>query len=386
MVSKARNRNPLAPSVYLIRNAGKALPLVAVIVLAVLLIAGIVSMVNSIPYSIRTIYDYSRRHAGITPRGDPTLTPVLKEKVERESPVELGRVMTIRGTDTVIRSIVGKWPFVVLALSPSDIDYYLSQMNVSEISGAKPRDGEPEVIISDPVAKNLNLKLGSVLLGPEVDDGYSPKNVKVVGIAHTDKWLMLIPRSYHEKYHFPPIDALLVFAKDPAQQEQFDRWAKKAFNGERARVLIYDGLDKDTNEMFNILYSILNVVIGTLVVVITVMIGMLMNIYQSQRIQEFALLQALGYARSTLLRRVVLEAVLVVIGGWILGVGVAYGLLRMVKALLMDPQAFALNPLDRAAYLYTIPVPVAIMAAAIFTVWIHFKRFDPVGVVERRLV
>ena len=138
--------------------------------------------------------------------------------------------------------------------------------------------------------------------------------------------------------------------------------------------------------MFKILYKILDVVIGTLVLVITIMMGMLMNIYQSQRLVEFGLLQALGYTKRQLLHRVTLEAILVIVGGWIFGLVMAYALLNVVKATLMDPSAFSLNPFDPIAYVYTLPIPIAIFGAAVLTVWLRFRNFDPVGIVERRLV
>ncbi len=351
-----------------------------------MLIMGIVSMMNSIPLSIRTIYDYSRRYTGFTPRGDPELTPKIAERIAKESPVKLGRVLTARGSETVVKSIVGKWPFVVLALAPDDMRYYLDQMGAATVDGRLPQPGKPEAIISDPVARNLGLRVGMSLLGPQNTEGYSPYEVKIVGIARTPKWVMLAPIDYYRQHHFPPIDVLLAFANDPADQAKFDAWALAAFKGDRTRVFAYAQLDKDTNEMFKILYKILNVVIGTLVLVITVMMGMLMNIYQSQRIQEFGLLQALGYTRSQLLSRVLIEAIFVVIGGWMLGLACAYGLLNVVKRVLMDPQAFSLGTFDRVAILYTVPVPIAIFAAALLTVWLRFRRFDPVGVVERRLV
>jgi hypothetical protein len=45
-----------------------------------------------------------------------------------------------------------------------------------------------------------------------------------------------------------------------------------------------------------------------------------------------------------------------------------------------------LNPLDAPAYLYTVPIPFAILFVAFATVFLRFRRFDPVAVVERRLV
>jgi putative ABC transport system permease protein/lipoprotein-releasing system permease protein len=52
----------------------------------------------------------------------------------------------------------------------------------------------------------------------------------------------------------------------------------------------------------------------------------------------------------------------------------------------MDPQAFALDISDPVAIAYTVPIPVAILIVAVGTIWLRFKNFDPVAVVERRIV
>ena len=384
--TSSKVRNPLSPSVYLLRNANKTIPLMGVILLAVMLIAGIVSLINSIPLSIKTIYSYSKEYAGLTPRGDASLTPELKSVVEAESPVGLDRVMTVRGMDFEVRSIVGNWPFVILALEQEDIAYYLERQGGGAIDGRLPEAGAAEAVISAPLARNLDLQLGDSLLSPDNPEGYSPNEVEIVGIVNSDVWLALTSIEYHRAYHFPPIDALLVFASSREDQTTFDSWVIDRFEGEQARVFTYQQLEEQADTMFSILYQILNVIIGTLVVVITLMMGMLMNIYLGQRVQEFGLLQALGYTRKRLLNRVMLETVIVVVGGWTFGLAVAFGLLNLVKRVLMDPNAFALNPLDQAAYLYTVPIPVAIFAVAVMTIVLRFKDFDPVGVVERRLV
>lgn len=354
--------------------------------LAVMLIAGIVSLINSIPLSIKTIYSYSHEYAGVTPRGDSELTPILKETIESETPVSLERVMTVRGTYFEVKSIVGNWPFIALALNPSDMDYYIKRQQMGTLEGRLPNPGQPEIVVSAPLARNLGLKIGSVVLGPEESEAYSPKEVKVVGMFSGERWMALFPYDYHVMNHFPPIDSLLVFAQDRSEQPKFDSWIIDRFKGERAQVFTFQQLEEQADTMFSILYQILNVIIGTLVVVITLMMGMLMNIHLGQRVQEFGLLQALGYTRRQLLKRVVVETLIFVIGGWTFGLFIAYSLLNLVKKLLMDPRAFALDTLDQAAYTYTIPVPIAIFVVAIVTVWLRFKTFDPVGIVERRLV
>ncbi len=377
---------PLAATTFLVRNAGKTLPLTGVIVLAVMLVVGIVSLMNSIPYSIRATYSYSRYFVAMGPRGDASLTPKLVADLKAESPVPLEHVILCRFTPAQVRSIVGKWPFGILGMKREDMDYYLKKLGVREIEGRLPATAMPEALVSEPVARNLNLKIGSVLLGPDGQDAYSPKHVKIVGIAKTSEWLMVNDIEYQRLYHFPPIDNVMGFAANASDQEKLDHWATKFFKGQRAQVFAYHMLEKQTADMFNILYKILNVVIATLVIVITFMMGMLINIYQSQRLVEFGLLQAIGYTKRQLLGRTIRESVYVVILGWIFGVVAAHLLLKTVKAVLMDPQAFSIDTMDPAAFAYSIPIPLAILVVAILTVVARFRTFDPVSVVERRLV
>lgn len=366
------------------RNLQQTIPLTAVIVLAVMLIAGIVSMVDSIPLSIRTIYNYSRHSLGISPRGDPGLTAEIKSVIEQEAPVPIKHIIVCRAAGGQVESIVGNWPFVVLGMQAADVKIMLAELGGERVVGRLPAKGAAEAVISEPVARNRNLKLGSTLLGPATPENYSPRTVKVVGIAQTDQWLMIGDYDYLAANHFPPIDNLLVIAADLESQEKLDRWATKRFTGQRAQLFAFYKLEEETNNMFRILYRILDVVIFALVAVITLMMGMLINIYQSQRLVEFGLLQALGYTKRQLLKRTLVETVIVLLAGWILGLLVAYGMLNLAKVVLMDPKAFALDTLDPIAYRYTVPIPLAILAVASLTVWRRFRRFDPVTVVERR--
>lgn len=368
------------------RNAAKTLPLTGVIILAAMLIAGIVAIMNSIPLSIRTIYSHSKHYLGITPRGNAALTPVFKKKIEKESPVELERIVIARASEIEGRSIVGPMPLIVLAVSNDDMHYYVNKMGGGAIEGRFPNEGEAGVIISEPLARNVGKKLGDILLDPDNSKFYSANKVKVVGVVKSEKWFCLAPIDYYRAYHFPPIDIMAIFAKNQKDQDKLGRWAENEFKGENSRVYAWHILERETDNTFYILYKILNVVIGILVVVITIMMAMLINIYQSQRIPEFGLLQALGYTKRKLLGRIMMETLLVVTAGWFLGMAFAWLMLTIIYRVLMYPNAFMLDAMDPAAYLYTIPVPICIFLAAIFTLFASFRKFDPVGVVERRLI
>lgn len=373
------------PTLFLSRNLAKTAPMVGVIVLAVLLVAGIVAIMDSIPLSIRTTYGYSKNYLGVSPRGDTELTPRLKEIISEESPVPVGRMMTCRASDMEVKSIVGPWRFVVVGLQREDMRPYIDRLGGGRLRGRLPEPGEPEAVVSEPLTRNLGLQLGSVLIGPDTPESYSPLPVRVVGVVETPVWIAFTSFEYHASVHMPPIDLLIAMSKDPADQAKLDSWTYRRLKSERARVFTFAELESQTEEMFRILYSILNVVIALLVVVITVMMSLLMGIYQSQRANEFGLLQALGFTRDEIVRRCVVEGLLVVAIGWVLGVALAFGFLAAVNAILFHPRAFMLDPFGPRAYLYTLPVPVAIAASAAWGVVRRFRKFDPIGVIERRV-
>ncbi|MFN7018792.1 MAG: hypothetical protein ACK4RG_05900, partial [Fimbriimonadales bacterium] len=75
-------RHPLSPILFLTRNPGRSLPLTLVLALAVLTIASVVALLNSIDRTILKIYDYNRYFAAITPRGSNKLKPELVERIQ----------------------------------------------------------------------------------------------------------------------------------------------------------------------------------------------------------------------------------------------------------------------------------------------------------------
>lgn len=353
--------------------------------LAVLLIAGIVAVMNSIPLSVKNVYGYSRFITGATPRGDISYFPKLQAHF-KTSPIPIERTIIARTMIFNVNSIVGPWPFVMYGLHATDIAYLTNKIGFKKLNGRLPLPGKPEAVISQSVARNLSLGIGDVLLKPDDDKNYSPFEVKIVGVLEGDEWFAFTSYDYLAQNHYPPIDVLILSCKTLKEQRTLDEWTEKSLQGEKAMTFTYPQLEKDTEATFTTLFKILNFVIGLLVIVITIMMGMLINIYLSQRVAEFGLLQAIGFTRRSLVKRAIVEAVLVVVVGWVLGILATMGLLGIVRTALMSPRGFYIDPLDSMAYSYTIPVPIAIVLVAALTVFIRFKRFDPITVIERRIL
>ena len=132
------------------------------------------------------------------------------------------------------------------------------------------------------------------------------------------------------------------------------------------------------------MFLIMGVVNGTVIFVIALMSGMLSNIYFTQRISEFAVLAAIGYQRTQLIVRILTETFLLNIIGWAIGATVTFLLLSTFRESVFEPRGLFIDPLDRFAYTYTLPIPLVITAFAVVTIGARLMRFDPVTIIERR--
>src|SRR5437016_9625358 len=96
----------LNPLLYVRRNPGKTLPIAFVIVLAVTLVASIVTIIHSIDLTIFTLYGYNKYLTGITPRNALVVDEAELTKI-RKLP-ELGRMYPSHSYQTLIKTIFGK--------------------------------------------------------------------------------------------------------------------------------------------------------------------------------------------------------------------------------------------------------------------------------------
>lgn len=382
---RARSRlHPLSPVLYLWRNPAQTVPLGAVIVMSVLLIAGIVAMLNSIPHAIRTVYGYSKAFAVVWPRADRDDTRQIRAALETAP--DLGRLSTVRITMMRVKTIVGQWPFVIYGLEQKDIEPLLERMRLRLAEGRFPKPGAPEIVVSRAVAHNKGYRLGQIALRPDNRDEYAPEPTKVVGILDGPEWFAFSSTEFIKANFFPDTTAFILMADEAKNQPRLDSWVLERMEGTRGRVFSYAELNREAERDLATLYLILNIVIAALVTVLASMMGLLANIHFTQRIVEFGLLQAIGHTRRSLLVRTMLETVLVVIGAWILGILFAHLGLDIVKRTVMEPKGYPMSPAGWETYRYTLSVPVAVALFGLATVWWRFRRFDPVAIVERRLV
>jgi len=363
-----------------------------VIVLCVFLIASIATMVNSIDLTILTIYGYTRYFTYAIPQRVSLHVPEDQVKIIQSDP-RVDRMFEGSVFFTNIKTVMGRFPFVVLGVTGENRDYLMARVGTSLKAGRLPAEGMPEAALSEPIAENKHVKIGDIIAGPTDEGGISgsPVPVRCVGILKGPVWFAITTKSFCDQTFITTPRCIIYATKKPGDLYPLNDDLLPTRHKERGRLdakklnlLSHQNLVAELRDSLSSMFLIMGVVNGTVIFVISLMSGMLSNIYFTQRISEFAVLAAIGYRRSQLIGRVVAETALLTIVGWAVGAVVTVVFLTYFKTSVFEPRGLIINPKDLYAYKWTIPIPFAITLFAITTISYRLMKLDPVTIIERR--
>jgi len=356
-----------------------------VIVLAVFLIASVVTIVNSIDLTVLTIYNYTRAFTPIIPRsGRLRVDPDIAAQV-RAMP-DTDRAIDTSGFFFNVNTVFGPFPFICLGVSPGDRDYLLHRAGDTLVMGRMPAPGEPEAVVSEGLVRNKRLHLGDMIARP-TDTGTIvtvPVPVKLVGILKGPTWIAFTSQEFANAALPLVPHSILATSKNPADQVNFGDLLYRKIDRVRAQVFAFNSLVKTLRDSLASMYLIMHLVNGMVILVVALMAGMLSNIYFTQRITEFATLAAIGLRRSTLLWHAVSETAILTTLGWAVGVLVNWSILSVMRGRVFEPRGMLINPSDPLSYINTLPIPIIITLFAVATISYRLSHLDPVSIIERR--
>jgi len=189
-----RNYSPIT---YFRRNLGRTVPLGFVIILSVFLIASVVTIVDSIDLTVRTIYNYTKAFTPVIPRsGQLRVSKDIQAQI-RQSP-SVDRMIETGGFFFNVNTVFGPLPFVCFGVPDEQRDYLMQRTGDSlEPGGRMPSPGLAEAVVSEGIARNKKLKIGDFIASPQDADSSSivavPVPVKLVGILKGPTWIAFTP-------------------------------------------------------------------------------------------------------------------------------------------------------------------------------------------------
>jgi ABC-type antimicrobial peptide transport system permease subunit len=152
----------------------------------------------------------------------------------------------------------------------------------------------------------------------------------------------------------------------------------------RTLVETYDTARRESRQMMQGLLLLVAIVESVIAIVAAVALATLNYIFFSQRQEEFGALHAMGHSRLWLVLRTVRESVSVVAVAWLIGAVVCIVGLSYASANVYVPRGLSVNLYNFAPWLFTLPIPLAVVVASGGTVAWMLGKLDPVAVIERR--
>ena len=375
--------DPLSPWTYARRNARKTLPTVVILTFVVTLVVAILTLLAGLKDSTLLYTREFDRWSVVFPKKDTRVSPEIREKISAHPDVE--RLIDSRNCFMRVKTIIGPVPYQLRSAKADEIPYLLELAGARLKEGALPRAGTNEVALHENLMKANGWTLGREF-GMEVDQkDWMPGRFKVVGSLAGPIPLGVASAEYLSNaavYLFSAKlwERLLVVAK-PGRTDAVNDFLRGLPD-----IKVYDRAQalEDVSEGFDRILLILDFVSLSLIVVVSVVVGMIHSIFFGQRMDEFAVLLAIGHTRRRLLRKVSFETAGLMAVSWAAGIAGALAVLGLFRALVLDPLGVEIPLLQARALAVSLALPVVAHVFATVTVLGRLRKLDPVSIIERR--
>jgi hypothetical protein len=389
--------NPLSPVTYYLRHKRSALLQIALISLATLGLFILVGVLDTIP--ARANVSYLTKLSRVMPTTG-ALDPAMVSQIQTHP--DVARVIPDNGLRITSPTLLGTESQRLLGISPQEAEYLMQHCGVRLKQGRMFEPRSNEFVLSEEIARALDLELGSEIEREIDPDTYRaiPTPLVLVGILEGDPStvseaalragsgtsvrLGFVSDEYldsHELYA-PRASSLLLVAKT-GRKAAVDDFLETTVRSEYAKVETFDRLVRTADVTRTEVYLIFGVVNSVVAVAVAFVVGVINQIAMTRRLDEFGLLHALGRAKKRLIRRLTLEMAAVAGIGFLMGLATALAILSWLKNGPFYDLGVELNLLNPAPFCFVLPIPLVAVALTFWSVRRIFARLDAVSIVER---
>ena len=387
--------NPLSPLTYHRRHKKSTLLLVGLIALVTAGIAVMVGMAQPIVNNNARAYIGFLSHLSLAvPIQDHELDPTVVSQIRTHPDIKRAIPENGSGLTINVPSIVVSSSSPMLGIRQDDVQAVLDACNLRLREGRMLRPNTNEFLISAEHARALNLKPGDEI-GRGVDEEHYP-NILVpmvlVGVLENDPDIAPAARaqvsiaSYeylanHELYR-PRNSGLLVISHQ-GRKEAVDTWLEVTVSSSRTRIETAAQRAARLQHSQQMLQLVLGVVDGLVAIVAALVVGAINQIALTRRMTELGILNAIGYQRNTLIRRLTFETAVIAAIGFFAGLSLAWLILSGIDAILYEPQGVVIDTWALAPFVFAVPIPCTVVLSAWIGAVKLFQRLDAVTIMDR---
>jgi len=384
--------NPLSPFTYYRRHKRQTFLLVGLITLVTLGVYMMVGVLDSVLDTAYNTANYLTRFSKVYPVISHSLDPAVVSQIRSHPDVD--RVIPENGMQISWPSLFGGGSFNLLGVAEDDMNFLVDISDVRLKEGRLLEARTNEVVLPEDIANALELQLGD-RIGISIDKNFYyniPTELELVGILENDPFtgpshgvlIGFVSYEYLENHElYAPRPSRLLVAALEDHKLTVDEFLETTILSTHTEVETHGLLSEFTAYARQVLYLIFGVVDLLIVVVVALVIGTIVQILLTQRLGELGLLHAIGQSRTRLVWRLTRETAVVAGVGWIAGLMISRLVFAWLRVSFYEPRGLELNLSNLSPVWFTIPIPLAAIAFAAFSITRALSRLDAVAIIER---
>ncbi len=391
---KRSTTRPLSPRTFYRRHRRRGIMLVVSMALMILGVAFPVFLMSATLDAMRPDYEYLRYVGEVAPGIGDGVDPGVAAQI-RSHPAVARVVQTVPLWVQVLVPPGGGSEVSIYGVSEGDLPVLMDLFDVQLVKGQLPRPRSNEIVMSRVTALNRGLRVGDTIGRPVqerngednpmiVDD--IPTEMVVVGLlSRDDLWLGFTSLEYLQSHELTASRSPWLLVVPAAERKgELDAWLEESVASAQTRVYTYDAERREFEEIMRLAMLLFAAVESIIAIVAAVALAALNYIFFAQRQEEFGILHAIGRSRPWLVFRTVKETGSAVGLAWLVGAVVCVLGLIGFQALVYTPRGLNLDFFSFAPWLFTLPIPLAVIVVGAGTIARMLRKLDPVAVIERR--
>jgi hypothetical protein len=331
------------------------------------------------------INGYLRQVSVVSPEVSRIIDSNVLVQINDHPSVE--RIVLARGLNLSVKIMATDAAFRFYGVSENDLPVIMDLYGVYLQEGRLPNPRSNEVVLSEAVAMNRDLGVGDTFGRPVNELDFSiPTEMVVVGIlAPSDLWLGFASYEFLESQELYSSQSVhLLVIPTEGRKTELDGWLEKDVASTQINVLTYDMQYHEIQQAKRGILLACAALESVIAVVAAIAVGILNYIFFAQRLEEFGILHATGHSRSWLLLRTVRETASVIGLAWLIGAAICLIGLIFVQVNIYAAEGVSVDFSNPTPWLFTLPIPLAVVAASAGTIARKLSKLDPVSIIERR--
>ena len=380
-------RRALSPWTYLRRNPRRVLPLFGIQALVTCLLVLIITPTNAFEETakagVRPLEIFTIVSPRVRGRFDDELLAMLDANPHGEEHVRAKMLWVSTPM------IIGEGYAPLMALPDEARAAFLERVGLELVEGTLPEPSTDGVALHEAVVRARDMKLGEAFGQLEDPGDSTPGRFTLVGILAGESRLGIADFAYADN----PLFVLarrrpfhVVYA-EPREKAASDAWLKAARQSDDEtafRVIDAEYIRARIDKTMRNLPLIIGFITFSVAFVVALVVALLNVIAFQVRVDEFGMFLAIGHPRGRLVRKLALEAALVSIGAWAVGLLAGWAGVWLYDMAWLAPRGILLRILDARPLWFSLSVPVLSTLVAAVALARRLHRMDPVAVIQRR--